>query len=154
MSKRDDSNPWGLNTTGKAKQPKNSSSKQQKPLPALKKNDKINTSQLFRSESFTEAQHKHLEAAKKHLVEYESSSEEEELASDSLLGKWCFFFWFVHIFNKTLFFFCLDTVFKGYVGDKSQLDKTQQFLENIFQSGAATCLICIATVKRTDSVNK
>lgn len=72
----------------------------------------------------------HLQAAKKHIENYESSSDEEDLDCDALL----------------------KTVFKGYDGDRSQLQKTQEFLENIFQSGAATCLICIATVKRTDYV--
>lgn len=80
---------------------------------------------------FKEAQQEHLQAAKKHIENYESSSEEEDLDSDTLL----------------------KTVFKGYGGDKEQLRKTQEFLENIFQSGAATCLICIATVKRTDYVS-
>lgn len=81
---------------------------------------------------FKEVQLEHLQAAKKHIVNYESSSEEEDLDSDTLL----------------------KSVFKGYDGDKTQLRKTQEFLENIFQSGAATCLICIATVKRSDYVSE
>lgn len=80
---------------------------------------------------FKEAQQEHLQAAKKHIQNYESSSEEEDLESDALL----------------------ESVFKGYDGDRSQLRKTQEFLEHVFQSGAATCLICIATVKRTDFVS-
>lgn len=80
---------------------------------------------------FKEAQLEHLQAAKKHIQNYESSSEEEDLESDALL----------------------ESVFKGYDGDRSQLRKTQEFLEHVFQSGAATCLICIATVKRTDYVS-
>lgn len=81
------------------------------------------------AEKFKEVQKKHIQAAKKHIENYESSSE-EELENDSLL----------------------ESVFKSYAGDKNQLQKTQEFLENVFQSGAATCLICIATVKRTDYV--
>lgn len=81
---------------------------------------------------FKEVQQEHLQAAKKHIQNYESSSDEEDLESDALL----------------------ESVFKGYDGDRSQLRKTQEFLEHVFQSGAATCLICIATVKRTDYVNK
>lgn len=79
---------------------------------------------------FKEAQMLHLQTAKKHIQNYESSSDEEDLESDALL----------------------ESVFKGYNGDRSQLRKTQEFLEHIFQSGTATCLICIATVKRTDYV--
>lgn len=81
---------------------------------------------------FKEVQQEHLQAAKKHIQNYESSSDEEDLESDALL----------------------ESVFKGYDGDRSQLRKTQEFLEHVFQSGAATCLICIATVKRTDYVNR
>lgn len=79
---------------------------------------------------FNDIRKKHIEAAKIHTENYESSSE-EELENDSLL----------------------ESVFKGYGGDKSQLQKTQEFLENVFQSGTATCLICIASVKRTDYVS-
>ncbi|XP_031617999.1 NF-X1-type zinc finger protein NFXL1 isoform X1 [Contarinia nasturtii] len=79
---------------------------------------------------FKEAQMEHIQAAKKHFQNYETSSDEEDLESDALL----------------------ESVFKGYDGDRSQLRKTQEFLEHVFQSGAATCLICIATVKRTDFI--
>lgn len=79
---------------------------------------------------FNDIRKKHIEAAKVHTENYESSSE-EELENDSLLA----------------------SVFKSYGGDKSQLQKTQEFLENVFQSGTATCLICIASVKRTDYVS-
>lgn len=79
---------------------------------------------------FNDIRKKHIEAAKIHTENYESSSE-EELENDSLL----------------------ESVFKGYGGDKSQLQKTQEFLENVFQSGTATCLVCIASVKRTDYVS-
>lgn len=79
---------------------------------------------------FKEVQKENLEAAKRHIQNYESSSEEEDLEIDSLL----------------------ESVFKGYGGERNQLGKTQTFLENIFQSGAATCLICIGTVKRADYI--
>lgn len=89
--------------------------------------EKKNQTQL---KQFNDIRKKHIEAAKAHTENYESSSE-EELENDSLL----------------------ESVFKGYGGDKSQLQKTQEFLENVFQSGTATCLICIASVKRTDYVS-
>jgi NF-X1-type zinc finger protein NFXL1 len=39
------------------------------------------------------------------------------------------------------------------VGGKSEdLGRTQRFLEDAFQSGAASCLICIGSVKRHDAV--
>lgn len=82
------------------------------------------------ADKFKEVQKKHIEAAKKHVKAYESSSEEE-------------------LENNTL----LESVFKNYHGEKDQLRKTQDFLENVFQCNTAACLICIATVKRTDFVS-
>lgn len=46
----------------------------------------------------------------------------------------------------------LEKIYKDYTGDKNDLRKTQEYLENCFQSGNAICLICIQTVKRKDSV--
>lgn len=82
------------------------------------------------SDKFKEVQRKHIEAAKKHIEAYESS-DEEELESNALL----------------------ESVFKNYNGEKTQLKKTQDFLENVFQCNTAACLICIATIKRTDYVS-
>lgn len=96
-----------------------------------KDTNNANNRQNHAKAKFKEAQLEHLQAAKKHIQNYESSSEEEDLESDALL----------------------ESVFKGYNGDRSELRKTQEFLEHVFQSGAATCLICIATVKRTDYVS-
>lgn len=99
-----------------------------------------------------EAQKKHLQAAQKHLQNYESSSE-EELENDSLFGKCLLVVGAAtQIFDSSRLYFA-ESVFKNYAGDKIGLQKTQEFLENVFQSGAATCLICIATVKRTDYVS-
>lgn len=98
---------------------------------ATKESKNTTNKQNVAKAKFKEAQQEHLQAAKKHIQNYESSSDEEDLESDALL----------------------ESVFKGYDGDRSQLRKTQEFLEHVFQSGAATCLICIATVKRTDYVN-
>lgn len=110
------SNPWQTKENKQQNQPKEAKNVVHKQNVAKAK--------------FEEAQLEHLQAAKKHIENYESSSEEEDLDSDALL----------------------KTVFKGYDGDRAQLRKTQEFLENIFQSGAATCLICIATVKRSDYI--
>ncbi|KAI5609275.1 NF-X1-type zinc finger protein NFXL1, partial [Silurus asotus] len=50
----------------------------------------------------------------------------------------------------------LETTFTTYTsqteGDMSDLQRTRQYLNEAFQSGAITCLICIASVKRTQAV--
>ncbi|KAJ9577747.1 hypothetical protein L9F63_005667 [Diploptera punctata] len=84
---------------------------------------------------FQKAQARLQASVQKHIKQgdYDSSSEEEELESDSILG----------------------SVLKNYsqVGGTSEdLGRTQRFLEDAFQSGAASCLICIASVKRNDPV--
>lgn len=50
----------------------------------------------------------------------------------------------------------LGSLLKNYTllgGTNDDLGRTQNFLENAFQSGAAVCLICIGSVKRVESVN-
>lgn len=89
------------------------------------------TKQNVAQNRFKEIQIEHLQAAKKYTQNYESSSEEEDGLENDIL----------------------ESVFKNYGGDRNQLQKTQEFLENIFQSGASTCLICIGNVKRTDYVS-
>lgn len=106
-------------------------SSENKPQQQSKQSKNAVNKQNVAKAKFREAQLEHLQAAKKHIQDYESSSEEEELECDALL----------------------ESVFKGYAGDRQQLQKTQEFLEHVFQSGAATCLICIATVKRSDYVS-
>lgn len=115
-SSANNNNPWHL-------------PKEQKPKFDTDKNSK-NTKNSVKK--FNEVQLEHINAAKKHIQNYESSSEEDDddLEYDKLI----------------------QSVFKEYNGDQIQLKKTQEFLENVFQSGTATCLICIATVKRSDYV--
>lgn len=122
-------NPWG---SVKEAQPEKRTVPQKKQLKNKNVSSNATTAADAIAKKFQEAQSKHIEAAKKHIANYESSSDEEELASESLL----------------------DSVFKGYGGDKTELHKTQQFLENVFQSGTAICLICIATVKQKDFVSR
>nr|CAD7403377.1 unnamed protein product [Timema cristinae] len=92
---------------------------------------KVNVTAKLR---FEEAQARLQASVQKHIKpDYESSSEEDELESDNILG----------------------SVLKSYsqLGGKSEdLGRTQRFLEDAFQSGAATCLICIASVKRNEAV--
>lgn len=128
---------WGNPAAGGTSNNKTNKSKDKKPKAAATKNAPNSGNSIGNVpkatnnvDKFKEVQKKHLQAAQKHIEHYESSSE-EELENDSLL----------------------ESVFKSYGGDKAQLQKTQEFLENAFQSGAATCLICIATVKRTDYVS-
>lgn len=55
-----------------------------------------------------------------------------------------------------MFLFIVGSVLKSYAslgGTSEDLGRTQNFLEDAFQSGAAICLICIATVKRNDAVS-
>lgn len=85
---------------------------------------------------FQNAQEKLQANIQRHLQnDYESSSSDEEnLEAESIL----------------------KTVLKNYSalnGQGDSLGRTQQFLENAFQSGAGICLICIATVKRIDPVS-
>lgn len=82
-------------------------------------------------EKFKEIRDEHLKAAKKYTENYESSSDEEDFECQSIL----------------------ESVFKSYNGDRTHLQKTQEFLEHCFTSGASTCLICIGNVKRSDYVS-
>lgn len=82
-------------------------------------------------EKFKEIRNEHLKAAKKYTENYESSSDEEDFECQPIL----------------------ESVFKSYNGDRTQLQKTQEFLEHCFTSGASTCLICIGNVKRSDYVS-
>lgn len=147
MAHRDVTNPWGggqssattSTTSSKPKPNQQRSANRISKQPAKKPNNQPTTpvpkitAAGANADRFQQAQSKHLEAARKiaSQASYESSSDEEELAGESLLA----------------------SVFKGYAGDDGQLSKTQQFLENVFQSGSAICLICIATVKRADYVS-
>lgn len=38
-------------------------------------------------------------------------------------------------------------------GDASELERTRQYVNEAFQSGAMTCLICIASIKRNQAVS-
>lgn len=38
-------------------------------------------------------------------------------------------------------------------GDTHELERTRQYMNEAFQSGAMTCLICIASVKRNQAVS-
>lgn len=155
MSKnnRNEVNPWATTspsaTTGTIRKPKPTRSTSGAPPPPTAAPKRTSTTSSMSSKidvsaapgkpspsaSFETAKQQHLEAAKRVTITggggYESSSDEEDLAADELLA----------------------TVLKGYGdGDRSALSRTQECLESTFQSGAATCLICIASVRRVDHV--
>lgn len=88
---------------------------------------------------FEEVHARNIAAAKKIVEKYSSSSdEEEEELNESKI---------------------LDSLFKHYKSDDSRLgiqqalqQKTAAFFENALHSGSATCLICIGSVRRADSI--
>lgn len=90
--------------------------------------------ELMAQTKFQEAQARLQASVQNHIKqEYDSSSEEEELESDSILGS------VLQLYSQ--------------VGGRSEdLGRTQRFLEDAFQSGAASCLICIGSVKRNDAI--
>lgn len=97
-----------------------------------KKNNNKNFSQSASSSDlkFKEAQLKLQASIKKHLNEYESSSEEEDNIDP-----------FNHINN----------IFKNYdisLDEPDRVNTTQGFIERSFQLGALTCLICISKIKK------
>ncbi|OXB83816.1 UNVERIFIED_CONTAM: hypothetical protein H355_003028 [Colinus virginianus] len=80
------------------------------------------------------------QAAARKLVEeqFSSSSEEDDEDAEVKQGK---------ILAKTFTIYTSQTD-----GDASELERTRQYMNEAFQSGAMTCLICIASVKRNQAV--
>ncbi|CAI5783838.1 NF-X1-type zinc finger protein NFXL1 [Podarcis lilfordi] len=80
------------------------------------------------------------QAAARKLVEdqFSSSSEEEDEDIKGKHGK---------ILAKTFTTYTNQTD-----GDASELERTRQYMNDAFQSGAMTCLICIASIKRNQAV--
>ncbi|GAA6081053.1 NF-X1-type zinc finger protein NFXL1 isoform X2 [Tachysurus ichikawai] len=84
------------------------------------------------------------QAAAQRLAEsqYSSSSDDDDDDDeDEVLGKRG------RILESTLTTYTSQTG-----GDVSDLERTRQYLNEAFQSGAITCLICIGSVKRTQAV--
>ena len=46
----------------------------------------------------------------------------------------------------------LEAVYKNFPGNSTDLYKTKVFIDNCFQSGNLTCLVCLRRVKNTDPV--
>ncbi|XP_048365599.1 NF-X1-type zinc finger protein NFXL1 [Sphaerodactylus townsendi] len=81
------------------------------------------------------------QAAAKKLVEDQFSSSSEDDDDDDVEGK------HGKILAKTFTTYTNQTD-----GDLRELERTRQYLNEAFQSGAMTCLICIASVKRNQAV--
>ncbi|XP_034109724.1 NF-X1-type zinc finger protein NFXL1 [Drosophila albomicans] len=90
-------------------------------------------------EKFNKAQAKNLAAAQKVMDTYASSSEDEGELDEK------------HI---------LDLLYKHYQSspggarsvERNDANRTATFLENTLHSGAATCLICIGSIRRVESI--
>ncbi|KAJ8964297.1 hypothetical protein NQ317_000093 [Molorchus minor] len=82
---------------------------------------------------FKEVQQKLQAAVKRHVTNYESSSDEEELETTNAIED-------------------ILKTYKSTGGKNEYLGRTQSFIEEAFLSGAATCLICISKIKRDDSI--
>ncbi|XP_034267249.1 NF-X1-type zinc finger protein NFXL1 [Pantherophis guttatus] len=82
------------------------------------------------------------QAAVKRLVENQfSSSSDDEDDEEEIEGK------HGQILAKTFTKYTNQTD-----GDASELERTKQYMNDAFQSGALTCLICIASIKRNQAV--
>ncbi|XP_066488135.1 NF-X1-type zinc finger protein NFXL1 [Tiliqua scincoides] len=81
------------------------------------------------------------QAAAKKLVEDQFSSSSEEEDNEEVEGK------HGKILAKTFTTYTNQTD-----GDASELERTRQYMNEAFQSGAMTCLICIASIKRNQAV--
>ncbi|XP_074397635.1 NF-X1-type zinc finger protein NFXL1 isoform X1 [Zonotrichia albicollis] len=97
------------------------------------------TSELSSLKKFDEIKKANQAAAKK-LIEDQlsSSSEDDDEDAEAKQGK---------ILDKTFTIYTSQTD-----GDASELERTRQYMNEAFQSGAMTCLICIASVKRNQAV--
>ncbi|RZC41660.1 NF-X1-type zinc finger protein NFXL1, partial [Asbolus verrucosus] len=117
-NKKTDSNPWSKNQQIKNR----------------KNNDNVFRNSPAPSEmKFNEAHGKLQAAVQKHVKDYESSSDEEELESEDII----------------------DGILKNYTetGGKGEcLGRTRTFLQDSILSGTVTCLICISRVRRDSAI--
>lgn len=79
---------------------------------------------------FKDAQKKLQDAVQKHIKEYDSSSDEEEIQADTVIS----------------------LVVSNYINTGGTVQKTEDYLKDVFQSGASVCLICISKIKRDDEI--
>lgn len=98
-------------------------------------------SELISQRKFEEIKKANQAAARKLVEEHCSSSSEEEEGDEDFEGKQG------KIVANTFVTYTTHTD-----GDVHELEKTKQYLNEAFQAGAMTCLICIASVKRNQAV--
>lgn len=99
-------------------------------------------SELISQRKFEEIKKANQAAARKLVEEHCSSSSEEEEGDEDFEGKQG------KIVANTFVTYTTHTD-----GDVHELEKTKQYLNEAFQAGAMTCLICIASVKRNQAVS-
>uniref|UniRef100_A0A8C9TAX4 Nuclear transcription factor, X-box binding like 1 n=1 Tax=Scleropages formosus TaxID=113540 RepID=A0A8C9TAX4_SCLFO len=101
----------------------------------------IPSRELSSQSKFEEIRRSNQAAAQRFTESQYSSSSEEDEGDEELCGKHGMI---------------LDSTFTTYTcqtgGDITDLERTRQYLNDAFQSGAVTCLICIASVKRNQAV--
>ncbi|XP_069833688.1 NF-X1-type zinc finger protein NFXL1 isoform X1 [Dendropsophus ebraccatus] len=102
---------------------------------------KSNVNAETSKKKFEDIQKANQAVVKKLADNYSSSDDDDDDADDGDEGK-----------HKRI----LDLTFTTYTdqtdGDTSELARTKQYVNEAFQSGAVTCLICIASVKRNQAV--
>ncbi|XP_051026086.1 NF-X1-type zinc finger protein NFXL1 isoform X1 [Acomys russatus] len=99
------------------------------------------SAELMSQRKFEEIKKANQAAARKLMEEQCSSSSSEEEGDEDLEGKQG------KIVAKTFITYTTHTD-----GDVHELERTKQYLNEAFQAGAMTCLICIASVKRNQAV--
>lgn len=137
---RPKSNPWGRNNPP-AKTKKSAQNQKNSGPPKGASGES----------KFREAHEKLQNAVQKHMKDYESSSDEDDLDSVNLLGKYKCLMCYSLIYSTTF----LDKILEQYNdsgGTSDQTIRTQSFIQESFLSGANTCLICISRIKRDDTI--
>eukprot|EP00079_Xenopus_tropicalis_P028320 XP_012823254.1 PREDICTED: NF-X1-type zinc finger protein NFXL1 isoform X1 [Xenopus tropicalis] len=108
--------------------------------PVTSENLKRETNEENSKKKFEEIQKANQAAVKKLAADHYSSSDDEDGDEDAE-GK-----------QKKILALTFTSYTSQTDGDLSELARTQQYLNEAFQSGAVTCLICIASVKRNQAV--
>jgi len=112
----------------------------------------------LKMEKFNKAQAKNLAAAQKLVDTYASSSEDEgELDENHILGKSTDACDVSFENHQILCFIFSELLYKNYkpsdnAGSSKEAARTSTFLENTLHSGAATCLICIGSIRRVEAI--
>ncbi|XP_061440006.1 NF-X1-type zinc finger protein NFXL1 isoform X1 [Rhineura floridana] len=101
----------------------------------------LGSNELTSQKKFDEIKKADQAAAKKLVEDQFSSSSEDDDNNEDIKGK------HGKILAKTFTTYTNQTD-----GDASELERTRQYMNDAFQSGSMTCLICIASIKRIQAV--